>query len=205
VYKAVLHFLYQDPSRLTVASVVALVERMLKVAQRDAGVHYRDFRAIVEYGTDTEVIPPFPEREYLLPGRVGWARLKQSDAVLRQKLADERSAHKRVRGHVSRKPEAHLTSETCALIIGSRRFLFKNARLLLEETGVLREKAFDLGEVICGLVSAAEDLRADNYVQANLWEREFYPGNFDALAELVFKSVLTGDEMLERIGHRPLG
>lgn len=195
-YRAVFHFICRDPADLTGAKAARLVARVLELECYGEKTHYQDFCAVVE----GDPRKPFPKFNYILDGEAGWARVQDTDEVLRQKLADE-AAHHREPGHVSYKPPVRLTRETCALIIGSRPFLFENARLYLEERGDLREKLLNLAQVICGLKSVGEDPRVDDYVQVNLWEKGFYPGNFDALAERVFRDRLSQAQMLERLGR----
>lgn len=192
----VLHFMCRDPADVTGPEAAKLIARILELEGSGEESPFKDFRAVVEGDPGK----PFPKHRYVLEGEAGWACLRDVNEVLRQKLVDE-AEHNKTPGHVSYEPMMHLTRQTCGIIIGSRPFLFETARLCLAEKGVLRAKLLDLGQVICGLKSADEEPRADDHVQVNLWEEQFYPGYFDALAERVFRERLSEAKMLERIGR----
>jgi hypothetical protein len=160
---------------------------MLEVAVRDAGVSYEDFIALVEDdGSVPEEKHSFPPRANAgLPGKILWVTEGDANAERRRKLRDDQASTRQIKGHVSYHPPAELTPTTCALVIGTRRFLARQARYYFEERGLLREKAFDAMEVICGLKSVGEVLQPEDFVQVNVWEKEFYPGSFDHLVQRV--------------------
>jgi hypothetical protein len=202
--RATLYFIYQDMSRLGDKAASDLVSEALRLAVRDAG-RFKDFLAYVEDIRPTEKTKRIlPNRTYVLPGEVAFVSIREVEAVLRQKLADE-ATHKRVKGHQSYEAPSFLYEDTCGLIIGSLPFLLEHADLYLERSGILRDKFVNIVKVLARIQerSTASTLQ-DSMVQVNLWEEQFYPGNFNALAERVFgrASRLSHDEFLARIAKR---
>jgi hypothetical protein len=196
--RATLYFLCKDTKFLSGPAATPLIDQVISVAVSDTH-RYKSFCAFVEDSGKTGAARLFSHRTFALPGYAFWATRAQVDEVLREKLRHE-APHKRVPGAKSIRPEAILTRETYGIFIGSRAFLFEAARLCLEETGALREKLLDLAQVICGLSPAYGRIRNEDYVQVNLWEKQFYPGNFDALVESISRTRLSTRQVLARLG-----
>ena len=203
-YKATLYFISEDPALLSGSYASDVIADALELAVHDAAEPFRSFVACVEAVHGASVSrQTLPRRRYRLEGEILFMPLLEPTKVLRQKLAHE-AAHKRVPGYASYQPESFLRADKCVIVLGSPAFLFEHADLCLERTGALREKTLDIAKLLLRIPfrSQAGPL-ADSMFQINLWERSFYPGNFDALIEAVKgpkrKTRLSTADALKRI------
>ena len=137
------------------------------------------------------------EGECPIPGHISFLNIKPRtlDQVHATKQAHATAAFRNP-GHQSTHPPVWLTERTLVIVLGSRKFLGKVIDLFLERTGTLRRVTFDYMIEICGLVEACGTDVTNTYLYVNTRdEKDFYPGNIDALVEAA--NTMTTEELEE--------
>ena len=207
--QAIFYFVREEPTLLTGVRAADIVEAHLKIAVEENPDRFKNFVGIVE---DDAQVPEkeraMPRRTYSLDGQVVRMARPAILETLREKLS-----HLRIPGAPSYRAPRYHTAERCVVYVGSPAYLLFHARHNLEETGVLRQKWGDFSVVAYDLVpySACAGTGRPSYLHIDCFEAEkFNSDNFDEVARrlgLGRKSrrrspgILTGDEMLQRIGQ----
>jgi hypothetical protein len=193
--RAVFYFVLEDPMLLTGVAALQLAWHYFRLARSEAPGRFNRFLAFVEEDRRMpEQVRRVPSHDRSMPGRV--VRIMRHP--VRETLATKRrheAEHLRRPGTPSVRPPSYYQQELCVIYIGSLAFLLLNARLNLEETGVLRKKYLDFtieaADLITHSRSAAEqDLpsseRRDSHAHIDCYDAEnFYLGNFDEFAQAI--------------------
>lgn len=191
------HFVLVKPETLTCAYAHQNIMEVFEVSGADNPDQeiYTKYVAVIEDdGTPNDTGLTLPNWKYPLPGRHERAHA-QPFKVLKEKLWHE-SEHLRTPGHVSTVAPSELKEKTLVIVIGSHSFLMEVADLSLERHGLLRNRLILLLKALAMLTPRKTKIH-NSYIYCPVFEKEFYPGNFDSLlAEIRRIKKMTTAEML---------
>jgi len=201
--KAHFHFVCVDPSKLTRELALDTINGTFEIAgARNAEQDlFTQFVAFVEDdGTAPDSGKPLYKGAFPLQGEQHRFKLEVSEGILKEKIASE-AQHFRNPGHESTVAPQHLTSKTLVMIVGSRGFLAEFADINFERQGVLRKKLVLLLKDIAKLVERKSTKRF-SHIFVPVAEKEYYPGNFDALLAEVRKTRRSTAELFQFLDEK---